>query len=269
MNASDLSPNASVRALAALRAQPPLVQCITNFVAMNFAANAVLALGAAPAMVHTPEESGDFAAISGALTINIGTLSPPWVDGMTVAIKAAQVSNTPWVLDPVGHFATPYRSRVAADLLLLQPTILRGNASEILAFSGAEAQGRGVDTGDSVTSAVAAAKSIASQYRSVVAVTGGEDFVTDGTRSVFVRGGAPMMERVTAMGCSLTAVMGAFAAVEPDPFQAALAALLVYAEAGEIAAQDASGPGSFAVHFLDALAAIEPDDLAKDRVLPL
>ncbi|MEM8553297.1 MAG: hydroxyethylthiazole kinase [Pseudomonadota bacterium] len=259
----------AIRALAALRAKPPLVHCITNFVAMNFAANTVLAMGAAPAMVHATEEAGDFAAVAGALTINIGTLSPPWVDGMVAAIKGAQAAGKPWVLDPVGHFATPYRSRVAADLLLLQPTILRGNASEILAFSGAEAQGRGVDTGDSVDSAMAAAKAIAVQNRCVVAVTGGEDFLTDGLRSVFVRGGHPMMEQVTAMGCSLTAAMGAFVAVEPDPFEAALGALLLFAEAGEAAARTAAGPGSFAVNFLDQLALIQPEALSSEKVLAL
>ncbi|MEO1058865.1 MAG: hydroxyethylthiazole kinase, partial [Actinomycetota bacterium] len=123
-------------ALVAMRAVKPLVHCITNYVAMNVAANTLLAAGASPAMVHTPEESGEFAAIAGALTVNIGTLSAPWVDSMKAAAAAAHAAGVPWVLDPVAHFATPYRAEAARDLLALQPDIVRGNASEIIALTG-------------------------------------------------------------------------------------------------------------------------------------
>ena len=130
-------------ALTELRAQAPLVHCITNYVAMNIAANVTLAAGASPAMIHAIEEVADFAPICGALTINIGTLSAPWVEPMTAAAKAAKAASVPWVLDPVAHFATPYRAKVAQDLLALQPEIVRGNASETIALAGGAGAGKG------------------------------------------------------------------------------------------------------------------------------
>lgn len=256
----------AIAVFASMRRQKPLVQCITNFVAMNPAANAVLAAGASPAMIHCAEESGDFARVAGGLTVNMGTLSPAWVAGMFAAIAAAKDADTPWVLDPVAHFATPYRARVGLELLEQNPTILRGNASEILAFGGAASAGRGVDSGDAVASAMDVARDIARRTGGVVAVTGEQDFLTDGYRGAWVRGGSPLMEQVTAIGCSLTAVMGGFVAVAEDPFDAALAALLLFAVAGEAAGKKATGPGSFSVAFFDALAATQPGDLGAERV---
>ncbi|MFP4269139.1 MAG: hydroxyethylthiazole kinase, partial [Alphaproteobacteria bacterium] len=136
--------------LDAMRARAPLVQCITNYVAMNPAANALLAAGASPAMVHAPEEAAEFARLADALTINIGTLSAPWLAAMTSAAEAARGADKPWVLDPVACFATGFRRDAAAQLLALRPTVVRGNASEILSLAGAVARGRGADAGDAV-----------------------------------------------------------------------------------------------------------------------
>lgn len=244
-------------ALAAMRAAQPLVHCITNYVAMNVAANTLLAAGASPAMVHAAEEAGEFAAIAGALTVNIGTLSPPWVEGMTNAVHGARRAGRAWVFDPVAVFATTYRGEVAAALMDLSPTIVRGNASEILALSGGDGAGRGVDATDSVTAAEAGARNLAGDKGCVVAVTGVVDFVTDGTRAVRVSGGSELMPQVTALGCSLTCLVGAFAVAVPDPFDATVGALAMFAAAGEAAAQDAAGPGSFGWRFLDALAALD------------
>lgn len=253
-------------ALTRLRHEAPLVHCITNYVAMNVAANTLLAAGASPAMVHAAEEAGDFAAIAGALTINIGTLSPLWVDGMRRAVEGAAGAGRPWVLDPVAHFATPYRAEAARELLALRPTILRGNASEILALAGQASAGRGVDAGDPVAEAEEAARRLAAEFGSTVAVTGVVDFVTDGARAIRVSGGSAMMPRVTALGCSLTCLIGAFAAVVEDPFDAAVAALAMFAAAGEAAADQAEGPGSFGWRFLDALARVEPDWIGEGRL---
>jgi hydroxyethylthiazole kinase len=252
--------------LAAVQIQKPLVHCITNYVAMNIAANVVLAAGASPAMVHAEAEVADFVPISGALTINIGTLSPNWVSAMQKAADAAIASGTPWVLDPVAHFATPYRSEVVKDLIARSPTIIRGNASEILALSGVATAGKGADSGDSVADAETAATALAKAQGCVVAITGEVDFVTDGIRVARVSGGSDIMPMITAMGCSLTALMGAFAAVAP-PLEATVAALSMFAEAGTRAAQTASGPGSFQVAFLDALSQIKPADLAGDAAV--
>ncbi len=253
--------------LKTMRTRNPLVQCITNFVAMNTAANTLLAAGASPAMVHTAQESGDFATMAGALTINIGTLSPDWVEGMKAAILAAKIAGKPWVLDPVANFATPYRKAVAMELLKMKPTVLRGNASEIMALAGEQSAGRGVDAGDRVAAAENSAKTLALEYGSVVVITGEVDFVTDGLRVARVSGGSPMMSQITAMGCSLTCLIGAFLAVDTDAFAASIAALALYSEAGSRTAPTANGPGSFAWRFLDQLAGISPEDIDPKNVV--
>lgn len=257
-----MTPNAG---LQALRDTTPLVHCITNYLAMNIAANVTLAAGASPAMIHAIEEVADFAPICGAVTINIGTLSDPWVRAMYSAAQAARAAEVPWVLDPVAHFATPYRAGVAKDLLAFRPDIVRGNASEIIALAGGIAAGQGADSGDSVLDAQASATRLAQTRGCVVAVSGETDFITDGTRGVLIRGGADIMPKVTALGCSLTALVGAYAAVAPA-FDATVAAFTHFAEAGARAAALSCGPGSFSVAFLDQLAALQPGDLDEARL---
>ncbi len=248
-----------------MRATNPLVQCITNYVAMNYAANVLLAAGASPAMVHTPEESGEFAAIAGDLTVNIGTLSPNWVEGMIAAAKSANAAGKPWVLDPVAHFATGYRRDAVAALLKFKPTVIRGNASEIIALGGGQSAGQGVDSGDPVEQAEEAARGLAIAQGAIVAVTGEVDFVTDGKRSVRIAGGSDLMPKVTATGCSLTALVGAYLAVAPDQaFEATVAALGNFAVAGEIAAKTANGPASFMTAFIDGLHRLDATTYAKN-----
>jgi hydroxyethylthiazole kinase len=253
-----------------MRTNPPLVQCITNFVAMNIAANVMLAAGASPAMVHAEEEAGEFAAISGALTINIGTLSTGWMAGMVSAAQSATKAGRPWVLDPVAHYATSFRRKAVAELLGLHPTIIRGNASEIIALAGGASRGQGVDSRDAVELAEESATLLARKHRSVVAVTGATDFVTDGERAVRIEGGSPLMPQVTALGCALTCLVGAFAATRPDdPFGATVAALAAFAVAGERAGREAVGPGSFSWRFLDALAGLDEKAIDREaRIIP-
>ncbi|MBX4859884.1 hydroxyethylthiazole kinase [Rhizobium bangladeshense] len=254
--------------LKAMREKPPLVQCITNYVAMNIAANVLLAAGASPAMVHAAEEAGEFAGIASAVTINIGTPSTQWIDGMQAAAKVATSTGKPWVLDPVAHYATAFRRNTVAELLALKPTIIRGNASEIIALAGGESRGQGVDSRDPVEQAEGSARWLAERQRAVVAVTGAVDFVTDGERAVRIEGGSVLMPQVTALGCSLTCLVGAFAATVPDDiFGATVAALSTFAIAGEEAALGAAGPGSFSWRFLDALAALDAETLdARARI---
>jgi hydroxyethylthiazole kinase len=265
--ATDTSSHAAATAshgelLERMRHASPLIQCITNYVAMNYAANVMLAAGASPAMVHAPEEAGEFARLAGAVTINIGTLSSPWLDGMRAAARAANDAGKPWILDPVAHFATTFRRQAVRELLTLHPTVIRGNASEIMALAGQTSAGRGVDAGDSVEQAEAAAITLARATHAVIAVTGAVDFVTDGSKAVRISGGSDLMPHVTAMGCALTCLVGAFAAVTPeDPFLATVTALACFSVAGTHAAQAASGPGSFAWGFIDALAQLDAHNL--------
>jgi hydroxyethylthiazole kinase len=255
-------------ALQAMRDAAPLVQCITNYVAMNIAANVVLAAGASPAMVHAEAEAGEFAAIARALTVNFGTLSPDFLAGMRAAVRGATTAGRPWVLDPVAHYATGFRRQAVAELVALRPAIIRGNASEIIALAGEESAGRGVDSGDAVEHAEGAAVALARRHGAIVAATGAVDFVTDGSQAVRIAGGSPLMPQVTALGCALTCLVGAFVAVDPDqPFAATVAALACFAVAGERAGREAAGPGSFAWRFLDALAALDARGLdAEARV---
>lgn len=248
--------------LTSMRAHAPLVHCITNYVAMNVAANVLLAAGASPAMVHAQEEAAEFASLATALTINIGTLSSPWLAAMKLAADSANASGKPWVLDPVAHHATAFRRRAIGELLELRPTIIRGNASEIITLSGGHSESRGVDSKDAVAAAEDAAVRLATRQQTIVAVTGAVDFVTDGVSSVHIRGGSPLMPQITALGCSLTCMVGAFAGNRPaHPLGATAAALAYFKLAGEVAARQAVGPGSFSWRFLDALASIEQHDL--------
>ena len=246
--------------LAEMRRQAPLVHNITNYVAMNVMANTLLASGASPAMVHAREEAAEFAGIAQALSINIGTVSPHWAAAMEAAAKVANARNIPWVLDPVAVGATGYRRALGARLGALRPTVIRGNASEILALAGEAAAGKGADTTESVEVAEGAARVLARLSGALVAVTGEVDFVTDGTRAARVANGHAMMPRVTALGCSLTGIVAAFLVCQPR-FEAVVAALAYFGLAGERAGATAGGPGSFQVAFLDALYAIDAQAL--------
>ena len=240
--------------LSAVRAKRPLVHNITNYVAMDISANALLAIGASPAMVHAREEVVEFVGLSGALVVNIGTLSPAWIEAMQLAADAASQLGKPWVLDPVGVGATSLRNEAVAALLPLRPSIIRGNASEIMAIAGsAGAVPKGVDSANTTLEALEFAVSLARHQACTVVATGAVDIVTDGERVVKLANGSPLMTKVTALGCALSAVTGAFAAVTQDRFEAALAGVAVYGIAGDLAAKQASAPGSFRVAFVDAL----------------
>lgn len=247
--------------LSRLRETAPLVQCITNAVVVNFTANALLAVGAAPVMADIPEEAGECAAFASALLINLGTPTAEQRAAMTAAVAAARAAGTPWVLDPVGVGALGLRTQFARDLLAQRPTVIRGNASEILALADAGSGGRGVDAADEVDAALDAARALAERTGAVVAISGLVDAVTDGARTVRIAGGSPLLTRVTGGGCSLGAVVAACVAAADGPdaaFTGTIAAHAVYAAAAEDAAARAQGPGSFAVAFLDALAAVAP-----------
>lgn len=247
--------------LARMRQAAPLVQNITNYVAMNPMANLMLAIGASPAMVHAQEEAAEFAGFAGALTVNIGTLDPDWVKSMERAAWAANEAGTPWVLDPVAVGATALRRDAGERLLALNPTVIRGNASEIIALAGAGGAGKGVDAGDEVAAAEAAGLALVAQTGGVVAVTGPVDYVMDGRKTARISNGDPVMPLVTALGCSLTGVVGAFLAGGGETFDATVAALAAYTVAGEDAAARSEGPGSFAAAFPDALHRLTPEDL--------
>jgi hydroxyethylthiazole kinase len=231
-----------------------LVHNITNYVAMNSTANALLAVGASPVMAHAAEEVEDMVAIASALVINIGTLSEPWVAAMARAAAAANRKGLPIVYDPVGVGATPYRTRVFRALLqAASPAVIRGNASEIMAVDADGSATRGVDSSADAESALQSARNLAARFNCTVCVSGETDFIVGNNNTAMVRNGHALMPKVTGLGCTASALCGAFAAVEADYFRATVAAMAVMGIAGEIAAETSPGPGSLQVHFLDAL----------------
>lgn len=248
--------------LDTLREKSPLVHNITNFVVMNFTANALLAVGASPVMAHSVEEVEEMVSIASALVINIGTLSPNWVDGMKLAMKKASALGKPIVLDPVGAGATSYRNRVLSKLLdVASPTIIRGNASEILSLAGSVIQTKGVDSTTDSTKSIDAALRLSERYGSVVSVSGPSDVIVHKQKIAFVENGVPLMTRVTGMGCTATALAAAFAGVNSDPFVASVSAAATMGVCGEIAYETAIRPGSFQIEFLDTLHAITSEKL--------
>lgn len=248
--------------LSSLRDRAPLIHNITNYVVMNVTANALLSIGASPVMAHAEEEAEAMAGLADALVLNIGTLSRHWTRAMLLAGRAARARGIPIALDPVGAGATRLRTATALHLLReTRPAILRANASELLALCGAEGATRGVDSSRPVSSARGAADDLARRTGTAVAVTGAEDYVTDGRRRARIGNGHPLMGRVTGSGCAATALVAAFCAVAPDPWTGATAALAVYGLAGERAAAGNPGPGTFQVRLLDALDAIRPEDV--------
>ena len=252
-------------ALEALRERPPLVQCLTNIVVAQWTANVLLATGAAPAMVDNPQEAGEFARVAGGVLVNLGTPYAETVAAMRGAIAAAGEAGTPWVLDPVAAGALAWRTELAHELLRLgPPAIIRGNASEVLALAGG-AGGKGVDSIDSPEAAAEVARSLARERRTVVAVSGPVDHITDGDRLVRVGNGHPWLTQVTGVGCALGALMAGFAASVEDPLVAAAAATAMLTVAADVAAAGSRGPGGFAVALLDELSLLTPAVLA-DRV---
>lgn len=242
--------------MARLRERAPLVHCLTNFVAAGFTANVLLAVGASPAMVIAEQEVADFATRADAVLINLGTITAASAEAMERAAAAASRAATPWVLDPVAVGVLAFRSGVAASLLRHRPAVIRGNASEILALSGLEGGGKGVDSTAASSAAVDAARALAGRTGAVVAVSGATDYVTGGADLVEIAGGHPIMTRVVGTGCSLGALIAAFLAAGVPPLRAATAASAVFARAAECAVPQSRGPGSFAVAFLDELSCI-------------
>jgi len=249
--------------LQLIKRQSPLVHNITNFVVMNNTANALLAIGASPVMAHAFEEVKDMVAIASALVINMGTLDPIWVDSMLTAGQAASTKGIPVIFDPVGVGATPYRNTAAADIITAcKPTIIRGNASEIMALAGESANTKGVDSASTSDIALNGACSLAQQTGAVVVVSGADDYITDGQNVLIISNGSPLMPQVTGMGCTATAITGAFAAVNPDSLTAAAHAMAAMSLAGEIAATRSTGPGSLQMNFIDALYTLIDSDLS-------
>jgi hydroxyethylthiazole kinase len=250
--------------LKRVRERRPLVHNITNLVVMNYTANALLACGASPVMAHAAEEVEEMVSLAGALVLNIGTLSPPWVEAMRRAGKRANALHVPVILDPVGAGATRLRTDSARRLIEeVSIQVIRGNASEILSLAGEKSESRtkGVDSVHTVDQVAETAGALAKELRTTLAITGAVDLITEGERICRVMNGHELMRSVTGTGCTATAIIGAFLSVCPDPLEAATTGLSYFGLAGEKAAAKALGPGSFQIALLDALYGMKEEEL--------
>jgi hydroxyethylthiazole kinase len=250
--------------LRRVRDRKPLVHNITNYVVMNYTANALLACGASPVMAHAAEEVEEMVSLAGSLVLNIGTLSPPWVQAMLKAGKRANALHVPVILDPVGAGATRLRTDSAQRLIEgLSIQVIRGNASEILSLAGDKSGSstKGVDSVHTVDQVSERAVALAKELRTTLAITGAVDLITDGERTCRVMNGHEMMRYVTGTGCTATVIIGAFLAVDPNPLDAATTGLSYFGQAGERAAAKAPGPGGFQVALLDALFELKEEEV--------
>jgi hydroxyethylthiazole kinase len=244
----------------------PLVHNITNYVVMENTANGLLAIGASPVMAHAVDEVEEMAKIANSLVLNIGTLSPLWIQGMMLALKAANSKGIPVVLDPVGAGATPYRTETAHSILNHgRVTTIRGNASEITSLEGSHisSASKGVDSLLNASDCHDQAKILASKSRCAVWMSGETDVITEGQLSLLIHNGHPLMSKVTGMGCLATAITGAFLAVNHNILLGCAHAAIFMGIVGEIAATKCKGPGSFKFEFIDTLYTLSLDHIEE------
>ena len=252
---------ATAASLDRIRAKTPLIHNITNFVVMNDTANVLLAVGASPVMAHAHEEVREMVGYAGALVLNVGTLEDDWIESMILAGREASARGVPIVLDPVGAGATQYRTRTVERLLhLLRVSVVRGNAGELASIAGLGGQVRGVDS-IAADSPGEAALRVAAMTGGAAAASGVVDYVAGGGRIAEIHNGHALMARITGSGCMATALVGAFLAVETDPFLAAAEAMTAFGIAGELAAEKSAGPGTFRQQLMDAVAALDGDTI--------
>lgn len=237
-----------------VRALSPLVHNITNYVVMNSSANALLAAGASPVMAHAEEEVRDMVGIANSLVLNIGTLSGTWIESMKIALKEANKLGKPVVFDPVGAGATRYRSETAEKVLNTgSVSVIRGNASEIRALVSDDLKTKGVDSTVSAASALDSAKLLQQKYKCIICISGEIDYIISHDEIAEIHNGHVMMPRVTGMGCSATALIGAFTGITSNYFEAAVSGMALMGVAGELAAKESSGPASLEMNFLNKL----------------
>lgn len=248
--------------IQAIRKTSPLIHNITNYVVMEHTANCLLALGASPAMAHAIEEVGEMAHLAHSLVLNIGTLSPLWIKGMSLALKAANLKGIPVVFDPVGVGSTTFRLESCHSILNDgEISTIRGNASEIVSLLENQKLSRGADSVHNASDYRQQAELLAAKKKCIVWMSGESDIITDGTSTLLVHNGHPFMRKVTGMGCAATAITGAFLAINSNKMQGSAHAAIVVGIAGEMAAKNSSGPGSFKTAFTDALFGIGLNDI--------
>ncbi|MFA5857675.1 MAG: hydroxyethylthiazole kinase [Elusimicrobiota bacterium] len=250
--------------LVKVRAEKPLVHHLTNWVTIYDCANIVKVFGASPVMAHAKEEVSEMAGIASAVVLNIGTLTPEFVDAMVLTAKTANSRAIPVVLDAVGAGATKFRDKKIAYILNhAYINIIKGNASEIARVAGENVRTKGVDSTDIGDGITGIAQRLAKLRNCTVVVTGETDIVTDNISTMKVHNGHPLMGSIVGTGCMAASVIGAFAAVEPNYVHACVAGLCCYEIAAELASKTVSGPGSFKERLFDTVYNLAKQDVEQ------
>jgi len=250
--------------LSAVRQKQPIVHAISNWVTANDVASALHALGARPIMAFTPEEAKEIVSGADALVLNLGTPSPSGIESMLRAGHEAVTLGRPVIFDPVGIGASPFRMNASERIISeLHLTVIKGNRAEIGFLSGSGGKLAGIDAVTGPEDLLKAADHLSKTSGAVVAVSGMHDLIVFSGQKITVENGHPMMARVTGLGCILTAVIGAFAAVENDPLVATVAAVAFFGLAGEQAALQAKGPGTFKTALFDILFTLSPEEMEQ------
>lgn len=247
-----------------IREKTPLVHHITNYVTVNDCANITLSIGASPVMAHAEEEVREMVAIASALVLNIGTPDTLQVERMFIAANAAEKHGIPIILDPVGAGATTFRTKTAQKMIQkLSISVLKGNTGEIGTLAGKQAHVRGVDSGGVTGDRAEITCNLAEKLGCTVIMSGGTDIISDGSRTILCENGHPYMGRISGTGCMAASVIGSCAAVSPDYFSASVTGTIAFGIAGERAAINAAGPGSFKYHLIDCMALVTPGDVKQ------
>lgn len=235
----------------------PLVLNITNYVTMDFIANGLLSIGASPVISKAEEEIEDLLKYANSVVINLGTINKDFFKLCKKTCYLANQFKKPIILDPVGAGASHYRTENCLSLINdYEIAIVRGNASEVMALSGSPNNTKGVDSKEVSNAATDNAIALSKKYDLAIVISGKVDFIIEHSSiSQFERGSA-LMPTITGTGCLLSAVIGAFHAIEPNRVVAAEIATLFYGICGEIAELQSNGPGTFKTQFLDALHSI-------------
>ncbi|MBS4189554.1 hydroxyethylthiazole kinase [Bacillus sp. FJAT-49705] len=243
-----------------IKIQNPLVHHITNNVTINDCANVTLAIGGSPVMATSIEEVADMVNLANALVINFGTIDDQTFDAMILAGKAANEKGIPVIFDPVGVGATPFRTKKAQELLnKVSVSIVRGNATEVYALIGGDAQTRGVDAGKIPLSNETLALKAAKDLKAITVISGQLDVISNGEETISIANGDIWLTRITGTGCMTTSLIGCFASITKDFFSAAIAGMSVMSLSGERAKsrlKENEGIGTYRVMLMDEISLI-------------
>lgn len=242
-----------------------LIHCITNPISMNDCANAVLALGAKPIMAQHPQECVQITAASKALAVNLGNFDDVRAESMMLSGSYASKHEIPVILDAVGVACSDIRLAYAHRYIdAVHPVVIKGNLSEMKALSGLTSHAVGIDTGevdeDQVVNHAHMIQTLARKYQCTILCTGKQDIMSDGVHTLLVHNGCDMMTLCTGTGCMLNVLCASFLSVTTTPYEAAVAATVLFGCVAEKSYESVQTPGQFHMRLFDWLYALQKED---------